>query len=403
MAAATERPFSLTPAQADNKVINYTSSEGKKLLILDTAKLIIELDGDPANLKIFLESLHHHAHTSNWLQIMSIPDHTGTRQSIIDEYGQITMLDVSTDICKYKGRNCCDAQNCYQLYTSLLESITKEAFLKVDAYTEQYLLGASKEPSDVCFLYMLIKCSTIHTKATINTIRKSLYTLDSYMIKVVYNFEKFNQYVKLKSGGGLMSHGEKVSGLITNLFVAYKGVQESAFKSYMTAQQNAYEDHGSKEFTEDQLMEVALNKCKVLMESDKWNTLLEQDSKIVALTAKIDTLKLQGSTTSSYNDKRKGNNRKSKADNAWKKIAPGEGEPKKKSIRKVMYHWCTNHQYWTLHSSTKCKGIKVTSNKSKTHSKASNAGKIDSTSHPNKLLHATNALVSLLDHNKESD
>ena len=103
-------------------------------------------------------------------------------------------LDVSTDICKYKGRNCCDAQNCYQLYTSLLESITKEAFLKVDAYTEQYLLGASKEPSDVCFLYMLIKCSTIHIKATTNTIRKSLYTLDYYMIKVGYNIEKFNQY-----------------------------------------------------------------------------------------------------------------------------------------------------------------------------------------------------------------
>jgi hypothetical protein len=41
MAAATEHPFSLTPAQADNKVINYTSSEGKKLFISATAKLNI--------------------------------------------------------------------------------------------------------------------------------------------------------------------------------------------------------------------------------------------------------------------------------------------------------------------------------------------------------------------------
>jgi hypothetical protein len=195
MAAATECPFSLTLAQADNKVIIYTSSEGKKLFILATAKLNIEFDGNPANLKIFLESLCHRARTSNWLQIMSIPDHTGTRQSIIDEYGQITMLDVSTDVSRYKGRNCCKAQNCYQLYTCFLEFITKEAFLMVDAYAEQYLLGARKEPSGICFLYMLIKCSTIHTKVTINTIRKSLYTLDSYMIKVGYNIEKFNQYV----------------------------------------------------------------------------------------------------------------------------------------------------------------------------------------------------------------
>ena len=124
-------------------------------------------------------------------------------------------------------------------------------------------------------------------------------------------------------------------------------------------------------------MEVALNKYKVLMESDNWNKLLEQDSKIVALMAEIDALKLQSSSTSSYNNKWKGNNHKSKADNTWKKIAPGEREPKKKSVGKVTYHWCTNHQYWTLHSSTKCKGIKVTSNKSETHNKASNTVKSD--------------------------
>ena len=50
-------------------------------------------------------------------------------------------------------------------------------------------------------------------------------------------------------------------------------------------------------------MEVALNKYKVLMESDNWNKLLEQDSKIVALMAEIDALKLQSSSTSSYNNK----------------------------------------------------------------------------------------------------
>ena len=191
------------------------------------------------NLKIFLESLHHCARNSNWLQIMSIPDHTGTCQSIIDEYGQITMLDVSTDVSKYKGGNCCDAQICYQLYTCLLESITNEVFLKVNAYVEEYLQGESKEPSGVCFLYILIKCATIHTKVTINTIRKSLYTLDSYMIKAGHNIEKFNQYFKLKQGAP-MSHGEKASGLISNLFVAYEGIQDSVFQTYMTVQQNAY-------------------------------------------------------------------------------------------------------------------------------------------------------------------
>ena len=71
-----------------------------------SSKKSIVFDGDPANLKIFLESFCHRTHTCNWLQIMSIPDHTGTCQSIINEYGQIMMLDVSTDIAKYQGRNC---------------------------------------------------------------------------------------------------------------------------------------------------------------------------------------------------------------------------------------------------------------------------------------------------------
>jgi hypothetical protein len=128
MAAATEHPFSLTPAQADNELINYTSSKGKKLFISATAKLNIDFDGNPANLKILLESLHHCMHTSKWLQIMSILVHTGACQSIIDKYGQITMLDISMDVAKYQGRNCCNVQNCYQLFTCLWNPLPKRHF-----------------------------------------------------------------------------------------------------------------------------------------------------------------------------------------------------------------------------------------------------------------------------------
>ena len=59
------------------------------------------------------------------------------------------------------------------------------------------------------------------------------------MIKAGHNIEKFNQYFKLKQGAP-MSHGEKASGLISNLFVAYEGIQDSVFQTYMTVQQNAY-------------------------------------------------------------------------------------------------------------------------------------------------------------------
>ena len=140
------------------------------MFISATTKLNIGFDGDPANLKIFLESLCHHTSTSNWMQIMSIPDQKGTCQSIIDEYGQITMLDVHTAVNKYHRGNCCNAQNCYQLYMCLLQYITREVFLKVNAYVYLYLLGATKEPSEICFLWLLIQSATIYTKDTVNTI-----------------------------------------------------------------------------------------------------------------------------------------------------------------------------------------------------------------------------------------
>ena len=331
MATASVQPFSLTPAQADNEVINYTTSEGKKLFISATAKLNIEFDGNPANLKIFLESLRHRARSSNWLQIMSIPDSHGIHRSIIDEYGQLTMKDVRANVDTYHGTDSRDAQNCYQLYTCLFESITKEAFLKINADSDQYLLRSTKEPSGVCFLLLLIQSATIHTQATVNTIRKSLYSLDSYMVKVDYDIEKFNQFVK-NQREALMSRGESASGLITNLFVAYECVVDSIFQAYMTTQQDAYVD-GREDFTEGRLMEVALNKYKILIEADKWNAPSAQDSKIVVLTAEINALKQHGTTMTNNLNRSKG-----RADTAWKKVAPQENDPTTKVVGKSTYH-----------------------------------------------------------------
>ena len=94
------------------------------------------------------------------------------------------MLDLRTAVGKCHGKSCHNAQNCYQLYTCLLDSITREKFLKVSAVAEQYVLGATKEPTGVCFLWLLIQSAIIHTRATVNTIQKSLYPLEPYMAKV---------------------------------------------------------------------------------------------------------------------------------------------------------------------------------------------------------------------------
>ena len=76
-----------------------------------------------------------------------------------------------------------------------------------------------------------------------------------------------------------MSHGESAAGLISNIFSAYHSVKDSVFKAYMTTQQDAYVD-GKVDLTKEKLMELALNKYNILLESEKWNAPSDQDTQI---------------------------------------------------------------------------------------------------------------------------
>ena len=42
---------------------------------------------------------------------------------------------------------------------------------------------------------------------------------------------------------------------------------------------------------------------------------------------------------------------------AWKKVEPAEGEPKQKQFNGKTYHWCPNHQQWTIHTPEECRGV----------------------------------------------
>ena len=91
------------------------------------------------------------------------------------------------------------------------------------------------------------------------------------------------------------------------------------FKAYMTTQQDAYVDSW-KDFTEDRLTEVALNKYKILIESDKWNVPSDQDTKIIVLSAEIYELKMRD--IQSRKEKKAGVNNKNKSGIEWKRSPP---------------------------------------------------------------------------------
>ena len=117
--------FALMPAQADNKIIDYTLAEGKKLYMLATMKLNIPFDSNPTNLEAFLDSIQEQADSSNWEQIMMTPDNQGILQSVIDKYGLLTMEHVCNHAKSYLWNVCRDAQNSYQLFLCIKYSSTK--------------------------------------------------------------------------------------------------------------------------------------------------------------------------------------------------------------------------------------------------------------------------------------
>jgi len=157
----------------------------------------------------------------------------------------------------------------------------------------------------------------------------------------------------------LMSCGETSSDLLTNLFTAYEAVEDKVFHDYMIGQQDQYHD-GRVDFDVDSLMDLALNKYKMLVESKKWNLPSAKDAKleaqIVALTAKLEYFKTNKPVNKDNKNDKKERARKAKLAKkwAWKLVPPKENDAKTKTVDTKEYHWCTNHASWSMHSAKEC-------------------------------------------------
>ena len=122
-----------------------------------------------------------------------------------------------------------------------------------------------------------------------------------------------------------------------------------------------------------QLMNQALNKYKILVESGSWNRPDETRERVFALEAKINNFNTKKAAfaskskpkvydtkrkaTEKYGDKAAKRQKANKDRYAWKKVPPKESESKVKSVNGKTYHWCTTHKAWTIHSPSKCNGV----------------------------------------------
>jgi hypothetical protein len=255
------------------------------------------------------------------------------------------------------------AQDDYQIYVCLSNSLTKEAKDKMLLSKSEFTIEETQ--LGVMFLKCIISASHVDTNATIRITRERLSNVDKYIGQVDSDITNLNEYVK-NLLDSLAARGATTEDLLANLFKGYAAASDKEFCKYIKKKQEEYDD--GIDITAEELMVMAENKYKAMVENSTWNAPDEQAEQIIALQAQVKKLASAGKQKSqggkgkpnaNPESKQKGkeapkggNNRK--PDGMLKK--PADGQPKTKKVNNKTYHWCPNHQSWTIHTPAECKG-----------------------------------------------
>ena len=195
--------------------------------------------------------------------------------------------------------------------------------------------------------------------------------------------------------GRLHAREQEAVDLLYYLWKAYKAAPDEEFVTYIKDLKSQCDD-GRATFTAEELMVRAENKyeARLLDEENAWGKPTEDQEKIVAMTAEINSLKeeRQNNTTSktakpkttnkaqpakkSQPKKTKEQKKKTSDKWVWKNKPPKESDSKEnnefvKTFEGKKYYWCLNHNngagMWTLHHPNDCE---ATTNTHSTTAKA---------------------------------
>jgi hypothetical protein len=171
----------------------------------------------------------------------------------------------------------------------------------------------------------------------------------------------------------LLAQGATLNDPIGILFEAYLLVPCYNFTKYMSTKHDEYLDGNLTSLTYEAMMSMAKCKFDFLKTNGKWGAKSPDDEKIVAMAAKINSLKGQlkldpklsaiagegkkggGKSSKKKNKKNTSNKKEQKKDEAWKKEPHKAGESKVgKQVGKFTFHWCKHHMAWTVYKPANC-------------------------------------------------
>lgn len=358
---ARQAIFSLTPARANpDAYLDYTTTNASKIFKQASAPLDYKFDCEESSVQTFIETLRDRSTSSGWdSNQASIININGT--NLFDEYGLLTLDQIRAHVITYVATETRTAQNSYQMYLSIISSLTDEGRAKLLTRSEDYTVNNIQ--SGPLLFKVLMTITTVDTRATVTFIRTNMSNLDSYMATVKDDVLKFNQYVR-KLRNDLSSRGETSNDLLINIFKGYLACSDRQFIQYIRQKKDIYDEGG--EVTIDTLMNDAQNKYKNLVLEQQWNSLSPEEEKLIALTARFEelkdkNLKLSKNLTrpkpkpNSYDKKSKPKSKKQIDKNyAWKKIPPKSGQSQVLKRDSKTYYWCPEHLAWCIHKPNEC-------------------------------------------------
>jgi hypothetical protein len=356
-AAPANIRFALAPALVTDHPINYATPEGAKMYKAATEALPVKFDCSSVKLKVFLSSLGDRASASGWDQVFEVPAVVGAAPAgatfnLLTEYGRITLDQVAAHANTYIAAESCTAQNSYAIYQCIMQSLTETAKQKILLHEEQYTINSIR--SGACLLKVVIRESHLDLNATTKFIRESLSSLDSCMVKIDSDIEKFNDYIR-DLVDLLTARGQTTEDLLANLFKGYAAASDRQFVEYMALKESNY-DEGTN-YTPEQLMQLARDQYAVLKQKGTWKAPSEDQQKIIALEAQLKKLTKKKSEVGKKDkpksdgkkvDKPKDKNKMQE----WMLVPPKDGK-QEKQVNKKTYWWCPNHNCWVRHSPDK--------------------------------------------------
>jgi hypothetical protein len=220
---------------------------------------------------------------------------------------------------------------------------------------------------------VIMRLATIDSVATTQTLRDNLQNLSVFAAMVSGDIDKINTEFN-KNYSQILAQGATVDNHLNLLFNAYLVIPCYHFKTYMKQKHNGYLD-GTLTLTHEVLMAFAKAHFNYLKNTGQRGAKFPDDEKIVAMAAKINSLKGQlkldpklsaiakekkredksENKGKKKNKKDTSNKKYQKKDEAWKKVPPKDGDPKEKQLGKYTFQWCKHHMAWMAHGPQDCR------------------------------------------------